>query len=181
MLATRTGLRSVTRLYDNQFNSIQSSFVSEKTTQLPKRLTTQFCFKLFVAFLGSKSDICQILNGNAFTAFFYRFYNRLCNSMINYSSRCSFFATKPFQQLFSVACAFALNRTTNLLFLLLISINPIGRMFHSIGCYDYIGKTKIYSDETFNIFNILFRNVNGLKKIELAFFVNQISLASPLI
>lgn len=177
METRRASLGSVARFYGNQFNAIQSRFVSKEGTQLTKRPTTKFCSKLFVSPFGSKTDISQVLNGNAFTLFFSRLYNAFCNSVIEYGSRCSFLAREPFQKPFGTSCAFALNRTTNLLSVFPIGINPVGRMFNPIRCNDNISKTEVHTDKTFNIVNILFGNINGLKQIKLTFFVNQISLA----
>lgn len=177
METRRASLRSVARFYGNQCNAIQSSLVGKKRTQLTKRPTTKFCPKLFVSPFGSKADIRQILNGNALTLFFSRIYNAFRNSVIDYSSRCSFPARKPFQQLTRVACAFALNRTANLLSLLPIEINPIGRVFNSIRCNDQICQTEVNSYKIFDVINILFGNINSLKEIEFTFFVNQISFA----
>ena len=174
METRRASLGSVARFYGNQFNAIQSRFVSKEGTQLTKRPTTKFCSKLFVSPFGSKTDISQVLNGNAFTLFFSRLYNAFCNSVIEYGSRCSFLAREPFQKPFGTSCAFALNRTTNLLSVFPIGINPVGRMFNPIRCNDNISKTEVHTDKTFNIVNILFRNINSLKQIEFTFFVNQI-------
>ena len=174
METRRASLRSVSRFYGNQFNAIQSSLVCKKRTQLTKRPTTKFCSKLFVSPFGSKADISQILNGNTFTMFFSRIYNAFCNSVIDYSSRCSFLTREPFQKSFRTSCAFALNRTTNLLFLFPIGINPVGRMFNTIRSNDNISQPEVHTDKSFNIVNILFRNINSLKQIEFTFFVNQI-------
>src|SRR5574343_69238 len=121
--AGRAGLGSVARFYDNQFNTIQSGLVSQKGTQLSKRPATKFSPELFVTSFGSKSDIGQVLNRNPLPLFFSRLYNRLCNSMVDYGSCCSFLAREPFQKPFRASCAFALNRTANLLFLFPIRIN----------------------------------------------------------
>lgn len=177
METRRASLRSVSRFYGNQFNAIQSSLVSKEGTQLTKRLKTKFGSKLFVSSFGSKTDIGQILNGNTFTLFFSIIYNAFCNSVIDYSSRCSFPAREPFQQLTRVACAFALNRTANFLFLFPIGVNPVGRIFNAIRSNDNIRETEIHTDKTFNIINILFRNINSLKKVKLTFFANQICFA----
>ena len=99
MEAGRTGLRSETWFYNNQFNTIQSRLVSQKGTQLSKRPATKFSPELFVTSFGSKSDIGQILNRNTLTLLFSRLYNRLCNSVIDYSSRCSFLARERFRSL----------------------------------------------------------------------------------
>ena len=177
METRRASLRSVTRFYGNQFNAIQSSLVGKKRTQLTKRPTTKFCSKLFVSPFGSKTDIGQILNGNTFTLFFSRIYNAFRDSVIDYSSRCSFLAREPFQKSFGTSCAFALNRTANLLTLLPIGINPVGRVFNAIRSNDNICETEIHTYKGFNIINIMFGDINGLKQIELAFFVNQIRFA----
>src|SRR5690606_3125214 len=72
------------------------------------------------------------------------------------------------------ACAFALNRTANFLSVFPIGINPVGRMFNPIRCNDNISQPEVHTDKSFNIVNILFRNINSLKQIEFTFFVNQI-------
>ena len=91
METRRASLRSVSRFYGNQFNTINSSLVGKKRTQLTKRPATKFCSKLFVSPFGSKADISKVFNSNSFTLFFSRLYNAFCNSVIDYSSRCSLF------------------------------------------------------------------------------------------
>src|SRR5690606_4212398 len=58
-----------------------------------------------------------------------------------------------------------------------IGINPVGSMFNAIRSNDNISETEIHTDKGFNIVNVLFGNINGLKQIKFTFFVNQISLA----
>lgn len=177
MFAARTSLRSVSRFYSNQFNTVQSSLVSKEGTQLTKRPTTKFSPKLFVSPFGSKADISQILNGNTLTLFFSRLYNAFCDSVIDYGSCCPFLAREPFQKSFRTSCAFALNGTTNLLSLLPIGINPIGRMFNTIRSNDNVCQTEVNSDKILDVIDILFGNINGLKKVKLTLLVNQISFA----
>src|SRR5690606_33660971 len=102
VVANRTSLAGVCRFNHYQFNTTQSRFVFQKRTQLPERPTTKFCSKLFVSTIRSKTNVCQILNGNPFALFFSSLYNVLCNRVICDGSSGSFFAFKPFQK-FSTA------------------------------------------------------------------------------
>src|SRR5699024_5932863 len=123
-----------------------------------------------------------ILNSNSFTTFFRRKDNRFCNGMINNLCVSPFLALKPFRQ--SSAIPFSgtlrrvclcLNRTPNLLPMFTVFVKPISRMLNTIRGYADVGQSKIYANETFHILNIFFWNINGLKKIEFTFLVNQIS------
>lgn len=174
MEAGRTGLGSVSRFYNNQFNTIQSSLVSQKGAQLSERPTTKFSPKLFVSAFRSKADIGQILNGYTFTLSFSRLYNAFCDSVVDYGSRCSFFARKAFQEASSPFRPFALNRTTNRLPMFTVCVKPIGRMFNAIRSNNYVRETEVNTDKGLNIVHILFGNINSLKEIKFTFFVDQI-------
>ena len=99
VLTARTGLTCVRRFYNYQLNTIKQGFVFKERPQLTKIPTSEFCSKLFVSTFRSKADVSKVFNSNSFTLFFSRLYNRLCNSVVQYGSRCSFLATKPFRQL----------------------------------------------------------------------------------
>lgn len=177
MLTARTGLRCVTRFYNNQLNTIKQGFIFKERPQLTKIPTSEFCSKLFVSTFRSKSDISKVFNSNSFTLFFSRLYKGFTNSVIQDGSRCSFFATKPFQKSFGTSRAFALNRTANLLSFFSVLVNPISRVFCVIRSRDYVRQAKIHTDKFLDVINVFFGNINGLEKIEFAFFVNQISFS----
>src|SRR5690606_10870506 len=108
---------------------------------------------------------------------FSRFNNRFCNSVINYGSVSLFLARKPFQKFTRTSCAFALNRTANLLPMFTVFVKPISRMLNTVRSGYNRGYTKITTDKLFYIFHIFFGNVNSLKKIKLTLLVNQISFS----
>ena len=172
-----TSLACISWINNNQRHAIKQTFVSQKRTKLREIPFTEFCTKLFVSSFGSKANVRQILNGNSFALFFCRLYNRFCNSVILNYCRSFFSPTKPFQEFFTPLRAFGLNGTTNPLFGFSIIIKPFARMFNTITCYSNIGQPKIHTDKFLNIHNICIRNVNGLKKVKLAFLVNQISFS----
>lgn len=174
VLTARTGFTCVRRFYDNQLNTIKQRLVFKKRTQLTKIPTSEFCSKLFVSTFRSKADISKVFDCNSFTLFFSRFYKGFTNSVIQDGSRCSFFATKPFQKSFGTSRAFALNRTTNLLSFFSVLVNPISRVFNSIRSRYQSRQAKIHTDKFLDVFNILFGNINSLKEVEFTFFVNQV-------
>lgn len=174
MLTTRTGLRSVTRFYDNQFNTIKQRLIFKEVPQLPKIPTSEFSSKLFVSAFRRKTNIGKVFNRNSFALFLSGLYKGFANSMVQNGSRCSFSATKAFQEAFSPFRPFALNRTANRLSFFSVLVYPISRMFNTIRsrCQSY--QTKIHTHKTFHVINIFFGNINGLKKVKLSIFVNQI-------
>ncbi len=181
MFTFTASLRTVSRIDHNEFNPIEQSLIFKFYSQICKAPFTKFCPKLFVSPFRSKPDIGKVFNGNTFTLFFCRCYNRFTYCVVNQISRCSFLATKPFRQLPAIpfsgtlrGVCLCLNRTTNFLPMFTISIKPLGRMVNTIrSCYNSC-QTKITTDKFLNVFNIFFGNVNGLKQVKLAFLINQI-------
>src|SRR5690606_7633482 len=123
-----------------------------------------------------------ILNSNTFTTFFGRKNNRFCNSVIDNLGVSSFFALKPFRQSSAIppcgafrSVCLCLNRTPNLLPMFTVFINPISRILNTVRSYNYISQAEVATNKLFHILNILFGDINGLKKVKLTFLINQIS------
>ena len=184
MLTRVASLRTVSRINHNKFNTIEQSLIFKFCSQICKVPFTKFRPKLFISPFRSKSDIGKVFNRNAFTLFFCRCYNGFTYGVVNQISRCSFLAAKPFSQLPTIpfcgtlrSVCLCLNRTTNLLPMLTISIKPLGRMVNTVRCCTNCCKPKIATDKFFNILYIFFGNFNSLKQVKLTFLKYQIRFA----
>lgn len=143
MIAGTARLTCVGRWNSNTFHTVKQSLILNILSKHREIPFTKFSPKLLVSFFTCKSNSSKVFNCDSLTILFSRLNNRFCNSMINYGSGSLLLARKPFQQLTRVACVFALNRTTNLLPLLPIGINPVGRVFNAIRSNDNICETEI--------------------------------------
>src|SRR5690606_21300691 len=137
------------------------SFIFNYLSKLIERPFTKTCSMFLPSVVSGKSDAFKILNGNTFIGIFSNLYNGFTNSVIYYFRGSSFFSRKPFQQFITIACAFGINRTSNLLSFLSVIIKRFRIKLFTItkGCYFY--QTKINSQKFLNIFNIFFGNFAG--------------------
>lgn len=157
------------------FHTIKQPLVFNVLSKHREIPFTKFSPKLLISSFTCKSNSGKVFNGNSLTLLFGRLNNRFCNRVINYGSVSLFFARKPFQKFSRTSCAFALNRTPNPLPMFTIFVKSISRMLNTIRSYNYIIQAKVATNKFLNILNIFFGNINGLKKVKLAFFINQIS------
>ena len=174
IIAGVTRLRRICGWNNNQRNTIKLSLVRYVCSQLVKIPLTKFSLKLFVSAFACKSYSYQILNCNSLILRFSRLNNLFCNGVIYNTGMSSFFAGKPFKKFSRITSAFALNRTPNLLPMFTVFVKSIGRELNIIRCVSYCCEAKIHPKKGFNIINIFFGYVNGLKKVKLTFLVNQI-------
>ena len=128
VIASVTRLTCISRWHSNTLHTIKQSLIFNILPKHRKIPLTKFCPKLFISSLKSKPDISKVFNCDPLTLTFSGLNNRFCDSVINYGRVILFFARKPFQKFFSSFCAFALNRTTNLLPMFTVFVKPISRM-----------------------------------------------------
>jgi len=185
MVAARTRLGSVCRFNDNEIDPMQFGFVLQKRSQLTERPTPQFCPERLVAPLGRKPDMGQILDSDSCVPFFGRKDDPFCNGVVDDSCRGPFPAFEPFQKFGAVPFtrvrftlrAFALNGRTNLLSLFSVLVDPIRSMLIAVGRNDNIGDAEVHADKLFHVLDVFIGNIDGLKKIKLSLFVDQIRLS----
>ena len=72
------GLRSITRVNNNQLNSIKQSLVFKFCPQICERPSTKFSFKLLRTSFACKSNVSQVFNCNTVALLFSSKYNRFC-------------------------------------------------------------------------------------------------------
>jgi len=163
----------IARINYNKRDTSKFSLVFKKRTELgesPGVMSSSLSF----SYRSSFSDVGQVFNSNPFSFGYSLFYNSLCYGVIGNSGESLFSAFKPFQELSASCCAFALNGFTHFE----IFISNLVQLFRiktcSIRKCSYVGYSKIHPYKFLNIFNIIFRNFNSLKKIKLAFFINKV-------
>src|SRR6185503_27257 len=176
MLTDMASFRSVSGSNRYNRNATQRSLIFQKRPKLSKRPVFKFCSKFFVPSFSCKSNVGQILNRNSFALFFGRLNDSFCNCVVLNCGSSSFFAPKPFLQFFRTACAFALNRATNLSSFFSVLIEPFGRIFFTVRSNRNISQPKIHSYKLFHVFNVSIGNLYRLKQIEFALIKNKISL-----
>lgn len=185
MVAARARLGSVCRFNDNEIDPMQFGFVFQKRSQLTERPTAQFRPERFVAPLGRKPDMGKVFNRDSFVPLFNRKDDSLCNGVVDDRCRGPFPAFKPFQKFGAVSFtrvrftlrAFALNGCTNLLSLFTVLVDPIRSMLIAVGRNDNIGDAEVHADKLFHVLDVFIGNIDGLKKIKLPLFVEQIRLS----
>lgn len=177
MVALTASLACVSWIYQNNRHTIKNGLVGNILTQLVKRPLAYSCSKLLTFFNRRKTDAFQIFKGNPFAFFFGNLNNLFGNRVVDYRNRGTFSTREPFQKSFTSFCAFALNGVSYFLSFFSIILKFFRVESFSITKCGNRHQTKIHPDKFLYVLNILFGYVNGLKKVKLSFFVNQISLA----
>ena len=176
-VAVTTSLACISWINQNNRNTIKNSFVGNILAQLIERPLANSCSKFLTFFQRRKANAFKVFQSNALVFFFSNLNNLFGNRVVSYRSCGTFSATKPFQEFFTSSCAFALNGASYFLSFFSIILKFFRVKFFPItkGCNR--NQTKIHTHEGFYVFNIFFGNINGLKKVELPFLVNQIRFA----
>lgn len=181
VITNRACFTCVSGVNYNNGDSFKPRLVFDKKSKLPKIPPTHTNTKPLASWLPScSSNMSQVFQRNSFATFKCSMYNRFRNSVVLNCRRSFFASAEPFQQSFRTACAFALNRTTNPLFLFSILFKPFRRMFFTIGRNNYISYTKIATYKFFSSSYALFRYVTSLKKKEFTLPVHQTSLTADI-
>ena len=175
-LAYIASLRSVARINYDKRHTGTTCLVFEKGTKLKERpgiMSSSLSFSDRCSF----PDVGQILNRNAFVFGYSLFHNSFADGVVGDSGMSLFTPFQPFQKLAASVRAFALNAATHLKIIISNFIQFLRSKGSSVGKGGNIVYTKIHPNKFFNIFNIFFRNFNGLKKVKLTLLINKVCLA----
>ena len=163
--------------YSNQFNIIHQAFVDKEVAKLMKTPFSHPCSEFLSFVIGRKSNSRQVLNGNTSALGLSKLNDVFRNSVIDNRAMSSFFARKPFQNLFSVLCAFALKRTAHLLSFFSIILKFFGIKRLAITQRGNIHQSHINSNKFFNVLYLFIGKFNSLEKKVFSFSAQQISFA----
>lgn len=184
VIASATRLTCIGRWDCNTFHTVKQRLVLNILPKQREIPFTKFSPKLLASSFTCKSNASKVFNSDTFTLLFSRLNNLFCNSVINNLGVSSFFALKPFRQSSAIppcgafrSVCLCLNRTPNLLPMFTVFVKPISRILNTVRSYTNIGQAEVATNKLFHILNILFGNINGLKKVKLTFLVNQVSFS----
>jgi hypothetical protein len=184
VMAFRTSLGGVGRVYNNSLNTSACRFVLYKTSQLPKGPTAQLSSEPLVPFpVRGGTDMGQIFNSDSLPLLFGTANNRFADGVVDDGSSRPFSAGKPFQQFSAIpsggtraTClrAFALNRTPYSYSFSPVFIYPFTGMCDLIRGHRNIGDTQVTSDKFFYFLLFRLRDIYRLAQIKLAFLKKKV-------
>jgi hypothetical protein len=184
VMAFRTSLGGIGRVYTGSLNTSACRFVRYKTPQLPKGPTAQLFSEPLVPFpVRGGADMGQIFNGDSLPLLFGTANNRFADGVARDGSSRPFFAGKPFWQFSAIPSggtrapclrAFALNRTPYSHSFSPVFVYPFTGMPNFIRGNRNIGDTQVTSDKFFYFFLFRLRDLYRLAQIKFAFLKKKV-------